>query len=215
MAVRRSGPLLTAVAAGILLAGCGSSGHAAHATAQSPPPPTTRPPRPEPPNAGSGGQVIPAPPPTGVPADPTAVNVIRAWSSALGHGDISGAARYFALPSQFINGPDTTGHVPILEIGSLGEAEAANQLLPCGARFISADERGRYVNALFRLTDRPGPGGGCGSGVGQLARTNFVIAGGRIVEWIRAPDDPGDAHRGGSPPERPGPASSHGSGPTV
>ena len=52
------------------------------------------------------------------------------------------------------------------------------------------------MNALFRLTGRPGLGGsGCGGGVGQTARTNFMIAHGRIVEWIRAPDDPGDNGR--------------------
>ena len=66
--------------------------------------------------------------------------------------------------------------------------------------FLSADQRGRFVNVLFRLTNRPGPGGGCGSGVGQKARTNFVIAHGQIVEWIRAPDEPGD----NPPPPAPG-----------
>ena len=65
--------------------------------------------------------------------------------------------------------------------------------MPCGATFLSADMRGRYVNALFELTGRPGAGGSdCGTGAGETARTNFVIAGGRILQWIRAPDDPGD-----------------------
>jgi hypothetical protein len=131
-----------------------------------------------------------------VPADPAAVSVIQAWSSALRHGDVRGAARYFALPSTFIIGPDPSGEVPVITIRTRAEAAAANATLPCGAVFISADQRGRYVNALFRLTDRPGPGGGCGTGTGQVARTNFVISGGRIVQWIRAPDDPGD-HPGG------------------
>jgi hypothetical protein len=36
----------------------------------------------------------------------------------------------------------------------------------------------------------------CGVGVGQTARTNLVIRNGLIVEWIRAPDLPGD--NGGS-----------------
>jgi hypothetical protein len=92
-------------------------------------------------------------------------------------------------------------------------AAAANATLPCGARLVSAEQRGRYINALFRLTGRPGPGGSdCGSGVGQTARTNFVIAHGQIVEWLRAPDDPGDNGTQGAPtpttppsPAAPGP----------
>ena len=85
------------------------------------------------------------------------------------------------------------GTVAVIRIGSLTQAEAANTTLPCGARFVSADQRGRYVNALFKLTGRTGPGGdACASGKGQTARTNFLIADARIVEWIRAPDDPGD-----------------------
>ena len=39
------------------------------------------------------------------------------------------------------------------------KALTAQETLPCGARLISADLRGRYVNALFALTGRPGPGG--------------------------------------------------------
>lgn len=91
-----------------------------------------------------------------------------------------------------INGPDANGDAIVIRIHDRAEAEAANLTLPCGAKFISADQRGRYVNALFELTNRPGPGGGCGAGIGQTARTNFVISARRIVEWIRAPNDPGD-----------------------
>jgi hypothetical protein len=126
------------------------------------------------------------------------VAVIRAWSDALRRGDVRGAARYFAVPSVMVNGTDASGGALVIAIDTHGEALAANASLPCGARLISADQRGRYVNALFRLTGRPGPGGSsCGTGVGQTARTNFVIVHGLIVEWIRAPDDPGD--NGGSP----------------
>jgi hypothetical protein len=140
--------------------------------------------------------------------------VIKAWSDALRRGDIVAAARYFAVPSVMINGPDANGYATIIRIHSRTDAEAANAALPCGARFISADQRGRYVNALFRLTDRPGPGGGCGAGTGQTARTNFVISASRIVEWIRAPDDPGD--NSGPTPPPPGPRSGgRASGPAV
>jgi hypothetical protein len=140
--------------------------------------------------------------------------VIRAWSSALRRGDVRGAARYFARPSEFINGSGANGETPVITIHTRAEAVAVNATLPCGAVFISADQRGRYVNALFRLTDRPGPGGGCSSGAGQVARTNFVITRGRIVEWIRAPDDPGD-NNGGNTPPRPGPSSVPQGGPAV
>ena len=44
---------------------------------------------------------------------------------------------------------------------------------------------GRYVAAVFRLTERPG--GSCGRGTGSEAATAFVIRAGKIVEWRRVP----------------------------
>jgi hypothetical protein len=159
-------------------------------------------------------QPLPTPGPTGIRAAASAVNVIRAWADALRRGDVTVAAGYFALPSVMINGADTSGSELLITIDTPEQAAAANATLPCGALFISADQRGRYVNALFRLTGRPGLGGSdCGGGVGQTARTNFVIAHGRIVEWIRAPDDPGD--NGGSQAPAPQPAPSAQPAPTV
>lgn len=150
--------------------------------------------------AGSGAQPVPTPSPSGIPAAAASVRVIRNWSSALRKGDVRAAADYFALPSLMVNGPDAAGDTVLLTIRTRAEAVAANAGLPCGASFISADQRGRYVNALFRLTNRPGPGGGCGAGAGQTARTDLVISKGRIVEWIRAPDDPGDNGSPAAPP---------------
>jgi hypothetical protein len=147
-------------------------------------------------------ETVPTPAPTGIPANPKAVRVIKAWADALRRGDVHAAAGYFALPSVMINGAGVGGLALVTTIDTLAGAEAANASLPCGARFISADQRGRYVNVLFRLTNRPGPGGGCGSGVGQTARTNFIVAGGLIQEWIRAPDEPGD-NRGRTPAPTP------------
>ena len=122
------------------------------------------------------------------PAPAAAVAVIRQWAIALQRGDVRAAARYFKIPSVFVDGPG-----PALTIHSLAQAEAANEGLPCGATLISAVQRGPFVKALFRLTARPGPGGGlCGSGVGQTARTDFVIKAGRISVWLRALDRPGD-----------------------
>ena len=140
-----------------------------------------------------GQQSLPTPGPSGVPAAATDVNVIRAWSDALRHGDVRGAARYFSLPSVMVNGSDAAGEALVITIQTRAQAEAANATLPCGAQLVSAEQRGHFVNALFRLTGRSGPGGtSCAGGVGSTARTNFVIAHGLIVEWLRAPDDPGD-----------------------
>ena len=191
------------VTAGLLAAGCGAGRTATH-TAKRPVTRTlTSPPTPAP--LISPDRPLPTPGPTGQRASSMDVGVIRAWSDALRRGDIAAAARYFALPSVMVNGTDASGTAVLLRIGTLVEAEAANATLPCGAQFISADLRGRFVNALFRLTGRPGLGGtDCGSGAGQTARTNFVIVRGRIVEWLRAPDDPGDNGSRRVPPPVPG-----------
>jgi hypothetical protein len=210
----RSGPLLALLAAGIMVAGCGSGGGAS-ASSHSGNAPASGTGGSASPAPGSGPQTIPAPGPTGLPADAAAVRVIRAWSSALRRGDVRGAARYFALPSEFINGADANGNVSVITIHTLAEAAAVNATLPCGAVLISTDQRGRYVNALFLLTDRTGQGGGCGSGTGQVARTNFVVSGGRIVQWIRAPQDPGDDHRGTPPSGPPAPSSPPSGGPVI
>jgi hypothetical protein len=128
-------------------------------------------------------------------ADARTVSVIRHWADALRRGDVRGAARYFQIPSIFAPGPDQE-----VTIHNLGEAEAANETLPCGARLISVTRvGGPLVQALFRLTGRPGRGGSaCNPGAGQTARTNFVIRSGRIRVWLRAPDRPGDNQ--GPPP---------------
>jgi hypothetical protein len=129
--------------------------------------------------------------PTGKAADPSAVDVIKQWSTRLREGDVTRAAGYFAIPGEFFNGG--SGPSAVIIIRTFAQAVAVNAMLPCGARFLSADQRGRYVNALFRLTARGGPGGSnCAGGVGATARTNFLISHGRIVAWVRAPDDPGD-----------------------
>jgi hypothetical protein len=178
-------PLLVSLA--LVAAGCGSTTilSSKHASARTAFP-------------GLQGNAIPAPGPTGTPANGAAVKVIEAWSKDLRRGDLKAAARYFQLPSELVNG---IGPGALVRIHTLAQAVAANEMLPCGAQFISADERGLYVNALFRLTGRLGPGGGnCGSGLGETARTNFLIRGGRIVEWIRAPDDPGDNGSAGAGP---------------
>jgi hypothetical protein len=210
-----SGPGLLAavVSAAVLTVACGSggAGDKPHTTSAARGPSKRVPAPPQPPAGGL--RSIPAPAPTGRPAGPAAVAVIRAWSDALRRGDVRAAGAYFSLPSELING------ALAFELRTRAQADAASASLPCGAKLLSADQRGAYVNALFELTGRPGPGGSsCGSGAGQTARTNFVISGGHIVQWIRAPDDPGDNAPGSNspaPPSQPTPSPTQPAGPEV
>jgi hypothetical protein len=173
--------VLLIVAVSLVIASCGSADRVPHRATVARP------------RSAAGTLTVPAPPPTGIRANPAAVAVIRGWADALRHGDVTTAARYFALPSVMINGVVAGGNVVVLRIHNAAQAVDANETLPCGAKLISTEMRGQYVNALFVLTGRPGPGGStCAGGAGQTARTNFVIARGRILAWIRAPSDPGE-----------------------
>ena len=173
--------ILAVLATGALLAAaCGSSGHSSsHSSTSS--------------SATSSRHGAAPRNSTETRVDPAAVGVIVAWSDALRRGDLHRAASYFAFPSRMVNGVGRGAELQVITIRNLAQAEIANQTLPCGAKFVSAQRRGPYVNALFRLTGRPGPGGSnCGTGLGLTARTDFLIRHGRIVDWIRAPDQPGD-----------------------
>ena len=116
-------------------------------------------------------------------ADPEATQVIDDWATALREGDVDAAAEYFDLPSLAQNG------TPPLELDSREDVVRFNDALPCGAELVSAEEEGRFTIATFELTERPGEGE-CGEGVGNTARTAFVIEDGLITEWIRAPGEP-------------------------
>jgi hypothetical protein len=115
-------------------------------------------------------------------ADPEAVQVIDDWSRTLMEGDVEGAAEYFALPSVAQNG------TPPIPIETRGQAVAFNEALPCGAELVAAEEDGEFIIATFELTERPGVGE-CGAGVGEEAKTAFVIEDGKIVEWRRVVGD--------------------------
>jgi hypothetical protein len=132
---------------------------------------------------GDGPQERPSQVPGG--ADPTAVEVIEAWSSTLREGDVDGAAELFALPSEAQNGPIA------VEISDHADAVRFNESLPCGAELVRAVDHAGLVIATFRLTERPGAGR-CGDGTGELARTAFQIVDGEIAEWLRIPG-PADA----------------------
>jgi hypothetical protein len=180
---RLSAPLVL-VAAALLAVGCGSGSNAAAGHTSSVRSGTT--------SRRHTGPVAPSatvPSRAPQPADARTTAVIRHWADALRRGDVRSAARYFQIPSIFAAGPDQE-----VTLHSLAQAEAANRALPCGAKLISVTKvGGQLVQALFRLTGRPGPGGStCNPGAGETARTNFVIRSGHIRVWLRAPDQPGD-----------------------
>lgn len=114
-------------------------------------------------------------------ASPTAV--IRDWADTLRAGDVRGAAEFFALPSVVANGTE-----PLI-LRTRAEAQRFNEELPCGARLLRTSSAAGYTTAVFRLTERPGPGT-CGTGTGMTARTTFVVRGGKIHEWRRVADEP-------------------------
>ena len=122
------------------------------------------------------------------PAKRSSTRVIRRWLAALDRGDVERAAHYFALPSKFQN-----AGTPVLHIDSEEERIAVNLSLTCGARAERTGGAGPYTIVLFRLVERTGPGGGCGTGVGGTARGAILVSGGLIREWYRLPDGPGAA----------------------
>jgi hypothetical protein len=125
-------------------------------------------------------------------ADPDEVEVIKEWADELRAGDVLAASERFAIPSVVQNG------TPPIELADRGEVEAFNRSLPCGAKLTEATDSGRYTIATFELTERPGPGE-CGDGVGETARTAFVIEDGLITQWRRVVDLPGSEPSGTGP----------------
>ena len=117
------------------------------------------------------------------PAAPDAEQVIRDWADALRAGDVDGAAEFFALPSLVANG------TPAVVLYTRAQVRSFNAALPCGARLLRTSSSTGFTTAVFRHTERPGPGE-CGQGTGMTARTTFVIRDGKIREWHRVADTP-------------------------
>jgi len=120
---------------------------------------------------------------TSVPggANPDAVQVIEQWADELRAGDVIAASERFAIPSVVQNG------TPPIRLTDRREVEAFNRSLPCGAKLTEAIQSGKFTIATFELTERPGPGD-CGNGVGETAKTAFVIRDALITEWRRVVD---------------------------
>jgi hypothetical protein len=108
--------------------------------------------------------------------------VIRDWADDLRGGDLEAAADHFQLPSLAQNGT-----API-ELTTRDQVRAFNASLPCGAELTEAEDHGHYTIATFELTERPGAGE-CGTGVGETAKTAFVIEEDLITRWIRVVDE--------------------------
>jgi hypothetical protein len=167
------------VAAGGSLAGCGGASSAGRATAPS----------------ASATASTPSATPRVPSGPPSAARVIRRWADTLRRGDEAGAAALFALPAIIQTDPAQ----PAVKVTRRAEVIAFDHALPCGAIVLRTERRGAYVEALFRLVQRPGAT--C-DGPGGTARTAFKIRDGKITEWRRRLDDPDD-----SSPRAPAPSS--------
>lgn len=140
------------------------------------------------PKAGEGDAELepggtPARPRTG-PVTKADEAVIRGWADALRRGDIERAARYWRVPAIAANGNQP------FRLVTRPAVRQFNAGLTCGARLESVERDENYVLATFRLTNRRDRPGACAQGAGNLARTLFLLRGGKIVQWIRASDPP-------------------------
>jgi hypothetical protein len=159
---------------GFVLGGCGGGGGG----------PTT------PQGTGTGMAIVTipntvprnTPPPSATASDE---QVIRLWADTLRHGDVAGAAAVFGLPTITQIQPG----LPFLELRTRAQARAFNRSLPCGAVLLRTEREKGLTVGVFRLSTRPGAT--C-DGTGAIARTGFVIEGGRITHWIRLPNEPQD-----------------------
>jgi hypothetical protein len=119
--------------------------------------------------------------PTG-PADAVATHTIRLWAQALRAGRIERAAALWELPARIQNA------TPVITLRTRADVLIFNDSLTCGAVLTTTRGAGAYTIATFRLTERRGGHGQCGSGVGHRAQTAVQVRAGRIVGWYRLPD---------------------------
>ena len=130
--------------------------------------------------AGGGSKAKPG---TG-PVTKAEKAVVRGWADALRHGDVERAVSYWRVPAIASNGDQP------YKLVTRAAVRRFNDALTCGAKLESVERDQAYVLATFRLTNRRGRDGACGPGVGNRARTLFLLRDGKIVQWIRATDPP-------------------------
>jgi hypothetical protein len=104
--------------------------------------------------------------------------IVKGWTDALRHGDVDRAVSYWAVPA-------TVANPQPVRLLTRRAVRFFNSSLPCGAKLLSVKRDANYVLATFRLVNRPGKK--CDA-PGVRARTAFLLRGGKIVQWIRAPD---------------------------
>ncbi len=109
--------------------------------------------------------------------------IIRGWADALRRGDVERAVRYWRTPAIASNGGGP------IRLVTRRAVRFFNDGLTCGARLESVARDATYLLATFRLTERVGGPGSC-TGVGNRARTLFLLREGKIVQWLRATDPP-------------------------
>ena len=135
------------------------------------------------PEAQAGGGSKAKPRTTG-PVTKAEKAVVRGWADALRHGDVERAVSYWRVPAIASNGDQP------YKLVTRAAVRRFNDALTCGAKLESVERDQAYVLATFRLTNRRGRDGACGQGVGNRARTLFLLRDGKIVQWIRATDPP-------------------------
>jgi hypothetical protein len=162
----------------LVLAGCGGESDPPRAGATSTATPAGREPQARP---GSGSAKTPGPR-TG-PVTTAEKAVIRGWADALRGGDVERAAGYWRTPAIASNGGGP------IRLVTRRAVRFFNDGLTCGAKLESVERDAKYVLATFRLTERVGGPGNC-TGVGNRARTLFLLRDGKIVQWLRATDPP-------------------------
>jgi hypothetical protein len=104
--------------------------------------------------------------------------IVKGWTDALRHGDVERAVSFWAVPA-------TVANPQPVRLLTRRAVRFFNSSLPCGAKLLSVKRDADYILATFVLTNRPGKH--CDA-PGNRARTAFLLRGGKIVQWLRAPD---------------------------
>ena len=164
----------------LAIAGCGGDSPRAQSSAT---PTATPTPDGREPEAEPGGGSAKAPTQRTGPVTAGEKAIIRGWADALRGGDVERAVRYWHTPAIASNGGSP------VRLVTRRAVRFFNDGLTCGAKLESVERDANYVLATFRLTERVGGPTGC-TGVGNRARTLFLLRDGKIVQWLRATDPP-------------------------